>query len=274
MHDCCRQRGASTPAGGRSALAGTLGLATTALSGAAAIATAWRLAPLLPPLRARGLERSSNDSHALWPRVHELLLWLVHAPRAALALDVLRGGLWLVGAYLCLSAALIGAGRLDPSGHLGRLAQALTPERLRRLAGMGTLALAGAVGTVPLPHPVAGAPAAAASIRAIPIIASPRGPGRSAPAAPREAMRHSTPAPSPVVGWVVQPGQSFWAEAEALVERASEEHQEAPSPRSVATCWLKLEHLDRDRLVRPGDFDLIEPGQVLKRPRADRCGQD
>jgi nucleoid-associated protein YgaU len=57
---------------------------------------------------------------------------------------------------------------------------------------------------------------------------------------------------------VVQPGESFWSKAEQMRGGVSEA--------AVIDYWLALIHANRDRLVRPGDPDLILPGQSFVLP--------
>jgi len=278
------RQGASRPTAPR---AHPFGVLATALTGMSALAAAWHFAP---NRSAGGNLRAPLERLQLWSTLVRLVGWLAQAPRTTVALEVLRGGLWLLGVYLCTTAVLLALARLDPTGWASRLAEAWTPMKLRQIAGMGTLALAGAVGTVPVVRPVPPGLGAVATIRALPLprtselgSAPEVRPRKTVPPAPatrpvHEASPVRAPSPTPTARgtsrWVVQPGQSFWSEAEALASGSEGLRSPDERTRQIATCWLELERLDQDRLVRPGDFDLIEPGQVMKRPRADRCGED
>ena len=88
---------------------------------------------------------------------------------------------------------------------------------------------------------------------------------RSVPATPPALAAPEVTAPAPPnpptsreQDWVVQPGQSFWSKAEEIRSGAPES--------AVIEYWLALVDANRDRLVRPGDPDLILPGQVLTLP--------
>jgi nucleoid-associated protein YgaU len=77
--------------------------------------------------------------------------------------------------------------------------------------------------------------------------------------APTATTAASPSSPAPVEReWVVQPGESFWSKAEEMRGGVSEA--------AVIGYWLDLIDANRDRLVRPGDPDLILPGQVFTLP--------
>lgn len=66
--------------------------------------------------------------------------------------------------------------------------------------------------------------------------------------------------------WTVEPGDSFWAIAE---EHLREEWSRAKlSDGEVASYWRSLIDANTDRLVEPGNPDLLLPGQVLILPQA------
>lgn len=81
------------------------------------------------------------------------------------------------------------------------------------------------------------------------------GPSRAAPtSAPSWASEERT--------WQVRPGDHFWAIADAVVREHAPEATEA----EVARYWRTLIDANRDRLVVPGNADLVLPGQVLTVP--------
>ena len=55
-------------------------------------------------------------------------------------------------------------------------------------------------------------------------------------------------------------GDSFWSVAE---RRAEEQLGRAPTVGEVTTVWAELVAANADRLVEPGNPDLILPGQVM-----------
>ncbi len=70
--------------------------------------------------------------------------------------------------------------------------------------------------------------------------------------------------------WTVAPGEHFWSKAEqVLAERLVTE----PGEREVAAYWATLVAANRDRLVDPGNPDLILPGQELVVPPPDPRGR-
>lgn len=62
---------------------------------------------------------------------------------------------------------------------------------------------------------------------------------------------------------VVQPGDNFWDLAEGQLAAA---WGRAPADGEVVEHWQALVDANRDALVRPGDPDLIHPGQVFRVP--------
>lgn len=81
------------------------------------------------------------------------------------------------------------------------------------------------------------------------------------------AVGASAPSEAPAVlalraTWVVRPGDSFWAIAEAHLGLAADE----ADPPSIAAYWLRLIELNRHKLADPQDPDLIFTGQVIDLP--------
>lgn len=64
--------------------------------------------------------------------------------------------------------------------------------------------------------------------------------------------------------WVVEPGDHLWSIAAEVLR---EHFGEVPSERRVARYWQRLIDANRDRLVIPGEPDVIMPGQHLVVPR-------
>jgi nucleoid-associated protein YgaU len=83
-----------------------------------------------------------------------------------------------------------------------------------------------------------------------------------------EAATPAPPSPQPASGtYVVRAGDSFWRiAADRLAGATGQQH---PDERRIAHYWRALVADNRDRLVRPGDPDLLRPGQVLQLPPAD-----
>ncbi len=80
---------------------------------------------------------------------------------------------------------------------------------------------------------------------------------------PPEASAPSEEASGAQMQHTVRAGESFWAIAVAEVERVTQ-HQ--PDLFQVDSYWRTLVQANADRLVHPGNPDLVYPGQVLVLP--------
>lgn len=72
----------------------------------------------------------------------------------------------------------------------------------------------------------------------------------------------AAPSGSPPASVEVRPGEHFWAIAADVVRDGDPEAGDA----EIAEYWLDLIELNEDRLVEPGNPDLLVPGQVLLLP--------
>lgn len=95
-------------------------------------------------------------------------------------------------------------------------------------------------------------------------------PSSATTAPPATAPSTDTPTPIPPEGapeapmqHTVSAGESFWAIAEAEVARVTQ-HQ--PDLSQVDSYWRALVRANAERLVHPGNPDLVYPGQVLVLP--------
>lgn len=102
-----------------------------------------------------------------------------------------------------------------------------------------------------LPEPVDALPPTA--LPAVPVVPSPHAPAPEA-----------LPPPS-VATIVVEPGMSFWSIAEGVLAEAGAAGAPA-SDRALHRYWQALIEANRDRLVVPGNADLLLPGQSLVLP--------
>ena len=80
---------------------------------------------------------------------------------------------------------------------------------------------------------------------------------------PREQLPAQEPAPGAAQTHTVAVGDSFWSIAEAQVTIRL---GRTPTDTEVVEPWLALIDANRDRLLDPGDPDLLHPGQVLRLP--------
>jgi hypothetical protein len=81
-------------------------------------------------------------------------------------------------------------------------------------------------------------------------------PGPTAPAVSASA------APAPAATWTVSPGDSFWHIAATVLAG----HHPHPSRAQLRAYWDALVQANQDRLVHPGNPDLIYPGQRFVLP--------
>ena len=84
-------------------------------------------------------------------------------------------------------------------------------------------------------------------------------PERAAPTPPDGSSTHASPPGDTTAVHIVAPGESFWSIA---VDHLAA-HGRPTDDRSVATYWCDLMAANADRLVVPGDPDLLFPGQTL-----------
>ena len=113
---------------------------------------------------------------------------------------------------------------------------------------------------------IAGAVAPDPGVTVIPVSVEDTAP--SAPASSDETPPAATPQPAVPADVTVERGDNFWSLAE---EHLAETWGRAPTDAEVAEHWRMLIDQNRERLVPPGDPDLIHPGQVftLPEPPAD-----
>jgi hypothetical protein len=154
-----------------------------------------------------------------------------------------------------------------PGGAIGTAAPGGRPERRGALADGGPQ-----LAPPPVLSPLGPVRRAAPDHRAARRPAAPRRrPG--VPAAQAAGAAHGSdpsagrPAAGAPIGagiWVVQPGQSFWSIAEAVVAATG---QESPADvAAVAAYWSRLIAANQDHLPVPGDPDLLFVGDRLVLP--------
>lgn len=208
------------------------------------------------------------------------------------AFSLLRLVVLVVGWYLLGTTIIGAAARVARSGRAVRLADLLTVPAVRRLlqgalgVGLATAALVGQVSGDPAaaePAPSAAAVALAderelASTATLRLLADDdaeratlalRAPDSrmaelrlAADGAQAEADASEDTAAWPQ-RWEVQPGEHFWAKAEAVIAAA---WGRAPSDAEMVGYWQHLVETNRPALADPGNPDLIYPGQVFSVP--------
>lgn len=206
--------------------------------------------------------------------------WYEEVGPEVAAVAVVRAGglgvaLWLLaGATLQLSAGVL------RSHVLQRVADLVAPRSLQRLvhglaglslsaglavtapsAGIPTDAGAGVAVTRPAEDPTEAAGTATMRVLDGP---SPAEAAAPTPAPPPAVAATPAPAPPPAVDVVaVAAGDCFWSiSADVLADALGR----PPSDGEVATHWRRLVEANRDRLVDPGNPDLLYPGQQLVLP--------
>ena len=216
--------------------------------------------------------------------------WAAARTPDVIAFSLLRLLVLVIGWYL-LGVTIIGAAaRVARSSRAVRLADLLTVPAVRRLlqgalgVGLATAALVGQVSGEPAaaePAPsaaavaLAGERASTATLRLLPDDDAERAvlalhtPGDEAAelrlatdaGATGAAVGRETPAwPQ---RWEVQPGEHFWAKAEAVITSV---WGRAPSDAEVVGYWQQLIEANRAAMADPGNPDLIYPGQVFTVP--------
>ncbi|HET6792862.1 MAG TPA: hypothetical protein VFH45_00385 [Acidimicrobiales bacterium] len=166
------------------------------------------------------------------------------------AVAMVAGAWLLAGVVLSLLACLPG---LAPV--FGRpLPRWVLPVSVQLLLGLAGSTAMSACGT----GPAAGAGAAGATATIFHLLDG-RGPSAVA-SGPGAAEAPAAGLPSI---WTVGEGESFWTIAEAAWRRA---YGVEPAPHDLAGYWLRVVGANRGRLVRPGDADLLMPGQALVLP--------
>ena len=193
----------------------------------------------------------------------DLVDWSNGVGPLAAAVTILR----LAAMTLALYVAAVGAGVVlvsaRPSARCARMVRLATPRLLRRALGVGALT------TLALP---AGIAASRTPPEAPPVMIRIDAPPPSSTVAPPPASPSITPAapigprvsPEPAT-WVVQPGDHFWSIATATLRT----HDAAVTDDEVARYWRTLVDANRDRLVVPGNPDLVFAGQDLVLPPVD-----
>lgn len=242
------------------------GLATWALAVATAIAGLHAAGSALPP---------PPSSPSAWRA------WVSSTDPVVAGFGVLRllalAGAW----YLALVTAASLVARLLRIRPAVRVTDAVTVAPLRRLlhASLGmTLTVgsfapaagAGAPGNeVAVVRRLPGLSETAAVTRVVPL-------GTPATPSPEPTAARLTPTPSSVAAagpvaarpdqpstWRVKPGDHLWSVAERTLARA---RATRPDDADVAAYWRTVIERNRDRLVDPGNPDLLFPGQLLVLP--------
>jgi nucleoid-associated protein YgaU len=199
--------------------------------------------------------------------------WLADRDALTSAFALLRVATLALAWYL-LGATLVGvAARLARGPRLVAIADAVTVPMVRRLlqsalgVGLATASLTAGSGDGPAPARVESV--ATAQLPSDPIAMTPLS-GDALVMQPFE----SHPAQPPAVraqqfhdSWTVDPGDHFWSIAETALRRAWERE---PTDDETAAYWEELIAANRQRLIDPGNPDLIQPGQVFVLPPPPR----
>jgi nucleoid-associated protein YgaU len=188
--------------------------------------------------------------------------WLLdHGPLLA-SFALLRGVALVAAVYAAFLGVIGMVAVLAQSAVLAELAVRLTVPSLRPLVapiaactltlGSALPAGAAAAGESPPRPPVMqvshDAPSGSRGAPVMQLV-----PGAVAPPVP----------PTTVASYTVTAGDSFWSIAVATLQQATEH---APTDAQVVPYWRALIEANRDRLVVPGDPDLIYPGQTFTVP--------
>ena len=204
--------------------------------------------------------------------------WFREGDPAEGMLAVLRLVVLVVLAYLLAATMLLALSALLRSTTLHRWSARVTSPAVQRFLrasvglGIGTVTSLHslAAGAAPPPQDESPDPVPTASTEPpgdeTTTLTRVDGP-EPADAAIDEPARIAAPAESagsdPTDWWTVTPGDHLWRIAEeTLVDQGTT----APSAAEVATYWRTLCEMNHDRLVDPGNPDLIMPGQQIALP--------
>lgn len=206
--------------------------------------------------------------------------WVAAGPVVDVVAGVARVVALALAWWLFASTALYSAGRFAGAARLARVAGALAPGAVRRVADRAvaaTVAVAlwgGPTAAIAAPAPVV------AATQALP--APPGWPGVPAPAPAPVPVRPPEvapppPAPEPARSSAAQPGaevppasgqvhavvqgESLWSIAADVVEARSG----SPDDRAVATYWVRVVDAAAP-VLRSGDPDVIHPGEQVPLP--------
>jgi nucleoid-associated protein YgaU len=195
------------------------------------------------------LHRLGQDTAPPGWDAHAVVEWIEQQDTATLAIALARHAGLGAAAYLaCISTLALAIDALRwPTDLLARC----TPPMVRRAVGLG---LAGALSVPSLA-------AATAAKSEVPVLVQ----VEPAPAPTVVPVDDTVEPPAVSAGWTVRPGDNFWVIARVVLER----HGVAePDDATIARYWRVLIDANRDRLVVPGNADLVFPGQQLVLPAA------
>jgi nucleoid-associated protein YgaU len=189
--------------------------------------------------------------------------WLLDYGPLVAAFALLRGVALLAAGYAALLGVIGVVAVLAKSSLLAELAVRLTLPSLRPLVAP-VAAFTLTVGSA-LPAGASGGPESAPRPPVMQVSRdAPSGAG-GAPVmhlAPPVAAAPPVPPPA-AASYTVGAGDSFWSIAAETVQRAT---GHAPTDAQVVPYWRVLIEANRDRLLVPGDPDLIYPGQTFTVP--------
>lgn len=230
-----------------------------------AAATAAAVRPLVVAAAAAGLAAALTRSRlpAAGPGADPGLVVGVSVARVA------RVGALVLAGYVAAVAGLAAGGSIWSAPALRAASRALPGTLRAAVLGSSLLGVAVAAPLTTATPARAGAAVEEPS-RPPPTMVAADGPTSGlAPVPPAEPAPApvAPPGPSPTEAvpgtWTVRPGDHFWSIAHRLV---AAELGRPPSEAEVRPRWLTLIELNRDRLVVPGNPDLLRPGQVLRLP--------
>ena len=191
------------------------------------------------------------------PAPDDLRRWLDTTDPAAILSGLGRGF------ALALAALVIGLGSLHvlaalaPSPQVRHWVARVTPRTFQLVVGLSVTAPVGPVGADEEPAPP--------TPTVVMVDVTPAD-GPSPATTESVTMTHldgrrQTPATD--TEWRVEPGDHLWGIAE---ETLTDHLGRSPTDVEIEPYWRRLIAANRDRLVNPGDADLILPGQVFVLP--------
>jgi nucleoid-associated protein YgaU len=190
--------------------------------------------------------------HDLTP--HGIERWVDDRGVATAAVGAVRLTALVAAAYLGAISALVAV--VSTRRHPQRALPRFTPRVVRRALGLGVATV------LSVPGVALAAQTASTEAPVLEWVGGDPSPGAPTGAPGPDATPPQAPSPAPPATWVVRHGDNFWSIAARTVEGAGA----AATDAGVDRYWRALIAANADRLVVPGDPDLIFAGQELVLP--------
>ncbi|MGI8794960.1 MAG: LysM peptidoglycan-binding domain-containing protein [Acidimicrobiales bacterium] len=185
------------------------------------------------------------------------------------ALVAVSGIRWVTAALAAYAVVVcvVAASQVDRTGRPSStgLLRVVPPSVRRKVAGVAVSAIAAATS---IPVAASAAPAGPPPTMVLLEVEATAPPTASSSPADPNAELAAPPTPPPGSepsgrAWTVAPGDNFWSIAARV---ASDRHARPATDGEIHPVWIEIIEANRDRLVSPGNPDLLLPGQELVLP--------